>query len=177
VHCAALHKLRLDAITTDQIIKLVLDPIRHQIENARDARQRLKLIFDAAIADGHRKDNPADYETKLRPKLGKAPKRGRARGHHKGISHHELPALVAKFDALPDLSARALEVTTLTVARTSEIRHMKWSQLDLDAGLWQLKASDIPRDETEGGDGEGQEQLRQADAAAASGYRHPARAS
>jgi hypothetical protein len=58
--------------------KLVLDRIRHQVENARDTRQRLKLTFDAAIADGHRTDNPADYDTKLRPKLGKAPKRGRA---------------------------------------------------------------------------------------------------
>jgi hypothetical protein len=82
------------------------------------------------------------------------------------------------FTALPDLNARALEVTALTVARTAEIRPMKWSQLDLDAGLWLLKASDIPLDIAEGSDGERhQEQLRQSDTVAATGHRHPARAS
>jgi integrase len=155
VHCAPLHKMRLDEITTDHIIKLVLDPIRHQVENTRDVRQRLKLIFDAAIADGHRKDNPADYMTKIRPKMGKAPKRGRKRGHHKGISYHDLPAFLQKLAAIPDQSARGLEVLTMTVARTAEIRHMKWTQLDLDSGMWDLKASDIPPEETEGGEGEG----------------------
>ncbi|WP_063791845.1 tyrosine-type recombinase/integrase [Bradyrhizobium valentinum] len=151
VFCKPLHQMRLDQIGTDQIIKLVLDPIRHQVENARDTRQRLKLIFDAAIADKHRTDNPADYETKLRPKLGKAPKRGRARGKHKAMSHHDLPAFTRKLAARPDLSARALEVTTLTVARTAEIMHMKWSQIDFDIGLWEIKAADMPQD-TEGGE-------------------------
>jgi integrase len=154
VFCKPLHKMRLDEIGTDQVIKLVLDPIRHQVENARDARQRLKLIFDAAIADKHLTDNPADYESKLRPKLGKAPKRGKARGKHKAMSQQELPAFMRKLAAKPDLSARALEVTTLTVARTAEIRHMQWSQLDLDEALWHLKPGDIPADE-QGGDGEG----------------------
>jgi integrase len=156
VHCTPLHKMRLDEITTEHIIKLVLDPIRHQVENARDVRQRLKVIFDAAIADEHRKanTNPADYLSKLKPKLGKAPKRGRVRGHHKGISHRDLPAFMGKLAASPDQSARGLEVLTMTVARTAEIRHMKWTQLNLHSGLWNLKATDVP-DEPEGGDGEG----------------------
>ncbi|WP_076858171.1 tyrosine-type recombinase/integrase [Bradyrhizobium mercantei] len=152
VHCVALHKMRMDEIVTDHVIKLVLDRIQHQVENARDVRQRLKLIFDAAIADGLRKDNPADYDTRLRPKMGKAPKRGRVRGHHKGISHQSLPGFMGKVGGSPDQSARAIEILTLTVARSAEIMHMRWSQLDLDAGLWEIKASDIPED-TDGGEG------------------------
>ncbi|MBR0900987.1 integrase arm-type DNA-binding domain-containing protein [Bradyrhizobium tropiciagri] len=154
VHCAPLHKMRVDEITTDHVIKLVLDPIRHQVENVRDVRQRLKLIFDAAIADGHRKDNPADYDTKLRPKLGKAPKRGRVRGHHKGLSHRDLPAFMLKLAASSDQSARGLEILAMTAARTAEIRHMKWNQIDFQNAVWHLRAADIP-EETGGGDGEG----------------------
>jgi integrase len=154
VHFKPLHDLYLDEITTDELIQNVLKPLAAKVEIARDARQRLKLIFDAAIADDHRKDNPADYNTKLRPKMGRAPKRGRVRGHHKGISHDALPALLTALGECPDQSARALEVVALTVARTAEVRHMKWTQLDLDGGLWDLKASDIPAND-DGGDGEG----------------------
>ena len=144
----------MDEITSDHVIKLVLDPIRHQVENARDVRQRLKLIFDAAIADRHRKDNPADYDTKLRPKMGRAPKRGRVRGYNKGISYQDLRAFMDELAAISDQSARGLEVLTMALARTAEIRHMKWTQLDPDKGMWDLKAADIP-EEAGGGDDEG----------------------
>lgn len=152
-HAKPLHRLRIDEITTEQIIQLVLKPIYRQVETARDTRQRLKLIFDAAIADGWRKDNPADYATKLRPKLGKAPKRGRARGHHKAMSYAEVPAFMQKLAAVPDLSARALEVTALTAARTAEIMHMQWLHLDLDNGLWDLSAISGLVQDIEGGEG------------------------
>jgi integrase len=156
VLCAPLHKMRLDEITTDHIIKKVLDPIAHQVENARDVRQRLTLIFNAAIGDDLRKDNPADYEGRLRPKMGKAPKRGRVRGHHKAMSYHDLPAFMQKAAAIPDQSARAIEITMLTIARTAEIIHMQWSQLDLDEGLWMIEGDGTEtkaRGETEGGTG------------------------
>src|SRR3974377_1532731 len=49
-------------------------------------------IFKIAIGDGLRKDNPADYETRIEPKMGKAPKRGQLRGHHKAMSYQDVPA-------------------------------------------------------------------------------------
>jgi integrase len=152
VFCKPMHKMRVDEIGTNHIINLVLKPIRHQVENCRDTRQRLKVIFNAAIADDLRKDNPADYETRLRPKLGKAPKRGKVRGHHKPMPLADLPAFLQKVASVPDQSARAMAVLTLTVARTAEIMHMKWSQLDLDKAIWEIKAADIP-EETNGGEG------------------------
>ncbi|MCA6109599.1 tyrosine-type recombinase/integrase [Bradyrhizobium cenepequi] len=153
VLCAPLRKMRLDEITTDHIIKLVLDPIRHQVENARDIRQRLKLIFDCAIGDNHRKDNPADYQTRLRPRMGKAPKRGKVRGPHKPIAYRDLPAFMQTLATSPDLSARALEIAILTVARTAEILNMQWPQLDLDRGLWDVSTIGILLGETDGGEG------------------------
>jgi integrase len=150
-HCAALHKLRMDEISTDHIIKLVLDPIRGKAETARDIRQRLSLIFKAAIADDLRKDNPADYETQLHPKMGKAPKRGKVRGKHKAMSHHALPAFMAKVAACPDLSARAIEITVLAVARTAEILNMKWSDIDLETTIWTIDTTGIRADDSDGG--------------------------
>jgi integrase len=151
--CKPLHKMRMDHIGTDQIITLVLDPIRLKVETARDTRQRLKLIMDAAIADNLRKDNPADYQSRLRPKLGRAPKRSRLRGPHKGLAYQDLPAFMAKLAALPDLGARALEITILNVARTVEIRKMRYAHLDLDKGVWDLKAAGIITADSEGGEG------------------------
>ena len=136
VHCKPLHKMRMDEITTDQIIKLVLDPIRHKVETTRDVRQRLQKIFKVAISDELRKDNPADYETRIEPKMGKAPKRGRVRGHHKAMSYQDMPAFMHKLSTIADQSARAIEIAVLTVARTHEIQNMRWSQLDLDHAQW-----------------------------------------
>ena len=118
----------------------MLDPIRHQLENARVTRQRLKLIFDAAIDDGHRTDNPADYDTKLRPTLGKAPSAARhatITGQSRTMTCRRY--VIAKFTALPDLNAQRARSHRAHGSAHAEIRPMKWSQLDLDAMLWLLK--------------------------------------
>jgi integrase len=47
-----------------------------------------------------------------------------------------------KLAANSDQSARALEVAILTFARTIEVQNMRWSQLDLDSGLWDLGTLD-----------------------------------
>jgi len=156
VHCKPLHRMRMDEITTDQIIKLVLGPIRHKVETTRDVRQRLQKIFKVAIGDELRRDNPADYETRIEPKMGKAPKRGRVRGHHKAMSHQDVPAFMHKLSTIADQSARAIEITALTVARTHEIQNMRWSQLDLDRGQWDIIGDGVETaapGETEGGTG------------------------
>jgi integrase len=156
VHCKPLDKMRMDEITTDQIIKLVLDPIRHKVETCRDVRQRLQKIFKVAIGDGLRKDNPADYETRIEPKMGNAPKRGRVRGHHKALSYQDVPAFVQKLATVADQSARAVEITLLTVARTHEIQNMRWSQFDLGHGEWDITGAGVETaapGETEGGTG------------------------
>jgi integrase len=156
VHCKPLHRMRMDEITTDQIIKLVLGPTRHKVETTRDVRQRLQKIFKVAIGDELRRDNPADYERRIEPKMGKAPKRGRVRGHHKAMSHQDVPAFMHKLSTIADQSARAIEITALTVARTHEIQNMRWSQLDLDRGQWDIIGAGVETaapGETEGGTG------------------------
>ncbi len=148
--------MRMDEITTDHIIKLVLNLLRHKVETCRDVRQRLQKVFKVPIGDELRKDNPADYETRIAPRMGKAPKRGRLRGHHKAMSYQDVPALLHKLSSIEDRSARAIEITLLTVARTHEIQTMRWPQLDLDGAQWAIAGAGTETaapGETEGGTG------------------------
>ena len=144
VICEPLHKLRLDEIETTHVVK-VLDTVWHQREVSRDVRQRIKKILDAAIAHDLTggKANPADWNSRLGPIMPKQPKRGNVRGGHKAMDYSDLPAFMQKLAAIPDQSARALEVTILTLVRTNETQNMQWSQLDLEIGLWDLGGNDM----------------------------------
>jgi integrase len=138
VICKPLRKLRLDEIETPHVVG-VLKTVWHQREVSRDTRQRIKQIMDAAIAHNLRTTgNPADWDSKLKPIMPKQPKRGSVRGGHKAMDYRDLPAFMHKLATIRDQSARALEVTVLTLVRTTETRHMRWPQLDREAGLWDL---------------------------------------
>ena len=52
----------------------------------------------------------------------------------------ELPAFMAELRKRTSISARALEFTVLTAARTVESLGAKWSEIDLDAGVWAIPA-------------------------------------
>jgi hypothetical protein len=128
VTCKPLHKLRLDEIETEHVVA-VLRKVWHQREISRDTRQRLKKILDAAIALNLRpKHNPADWDSRLKPIMPKQSKRASIRGSHKAMDYCDLPAFMQKLAANPEQSARALEVTILTLARTIEVQNMRWSK-------------------------------------------------
>ena len=60
--------------------------------------------------------------------------------HHPALPFAELPAFMAELRRRDSVSARALEFTILTAARTSEALGAKWSEFDLDAGVWTIPA-------------------------------------
>lgn len=142
VICKPLHKLPLDEIETAHIVS-VLKSVWHLREISRDTRQRLAQIMNVAIAHKLRKDNPADWDTRLKPIMPKQRKRGSVRGNHKALAHENLPAFMQKLAAVQDQSARALEITILTIARTIEVQNLKWTQIDLEAGLWDLTQGEL----------------------------------
>jgi len=142
VICKPLHKLRLNEIETEHVIA-VLRTAWHQREISRDTRQRIKKILDAAITLNLRpKHNPADWDSRLKPIMPKQRKHGTVRGSHKAMDYHDLPGFMQKLASNSDQSARALEVAILTFARTIEVQNMRWSQLDLESGLWDLGTLD-----------------------------------
>jgi integrase len=68
------------------------------------------------------------------------------RGASKRVRHHpampfiELPEFMEKLRSRDSISARTLEFTILTAARTGEALGAKWSEIDLDAGVWTIPA-------------------------------------
>jgi integrase len=89
-------------------------------ETARRVKQRIERVIQW-VRDG-------------RPLPSKgASKRVR---HHPALPIAELPAFMAELRGRDTISARALEFTVLTAARTSEVIGAKWSEIDLDAGVW-----------------------------------------
>ena len=60
--------------------------------------------------------------------------------HHPAIPFAELPAFMAEMRERNSISARALEFTILTAARTSEALGAKWAEIDLDDAVWTVPA-------------------------------------
>jgi integrase len=60
--------------------------------------------------------------------------------HHAAVPFAELPGFMAALRDRDSISARALEFTILTAARTSEVIGAKWSEFDLDSGVWTVPA-------------------------------------
>ncbi len=58
------------------------------------------------------------------------------RKHHAALPYADLPAFMAELSARDSISARALEVTIQTAARTGEIIGAKWSEINFDKKLW-----------------------------------------
>jgi integrase len=60
--------------------------------------------------------------------------------HHPALPYAELPEFMAKLEAREGISARALELTILTAARTSEVTGATWSEFDLEGRVWVVPA-------------------------------------
>jgi integrase len=58
--------------------------------------------------------------------------------HHAALPYGELPGFMAKLRAKNSISARALELTILTAARTSEVTGARWEEIEGD--VWTVPA-------------------------------------
>jgi integrase len=134
--------LNVADIETPHVVK-VLEPIWiKKAETASRVQNRIKLVMDAAIAGGHRKDNPA-LRGPVKALLGKA-KRGN--GHYEAMPYADAPGFMAELGNRDLVSARALEFTILTAVRTSETLGATWDEIDLPHKLWTIPAKRMKAD-------------------------------
>lgn len=136
-YAAPLRSRPLDEITTADVLA-VLQPIwTTKNETASRLRGRIERVLDAAKVEGLRTgENPALWRGHLSHVL---PKRQRlARGHHPAMPYHDVPAFMAKLRGRKAVSARALEFTILTAARSGETFGATWREIDMKAGLWTI---------------------------------------
>src|SRR5262249_5077509 len=110
-------------------------------ETAKRLRGRIERVLSWAKGRGLRNgENPARWAGHLDEMLA-SPARIAAVRHHPALPYAEIPAFMAELRGLDSLSAKALEFTILTSARTGEVIGAEWGECDLEAKVWTIPAS------------------------------------
>ncbi|MET4161955.1 integrase [Marinobacterium sp. MBR-111] len=132
--------LPVDTIELPHILAL-LEPIwKTKTETATRVRQRVETVLSWATVAGHRKgDNPARWPDNL-DQLLPTPSKIRKVKHHKALPWQDVPGFMVDLRQREGMAARALEFVILTAARSGEVRHATWDEIDLAAKVWTVPA-------------------------------------
>lgn len=152
--CKSLHRRPINAVTRDEILKLMRPVWVNTPESGRRFRHRLEAVFAYAIAMRWREgDNPAALANGLAHVL---PPHIDSKSHHNAMPWEDVPVFMSRLSERPAISARALAFTILTASRTSEAILAKWDEFDLSQNTWTVpeermkgqnglrKAHDVP---------------------------------
>jgi integrase len=132
--------LPVEEVDTDAIVALLKPIWLAKSETARRVRGRIERVLDAAKAKGLRSgENPARLRGHLDLLLPRQPKKGQK--HHAAMPFAELPDFMIKLSQRPAAAAKALQMTILTAARTSEVLGMTWDEIDFENRIWSIPAS------------------------------------
>jgi integrase len=128
----------------DAHIMKVLQPIwNNKTETANRVRGRIEKVLDRARALKLRGgENPARWKGHL-DQLLPAKSQVSPVEHHPALPYSDLPAFMAKLRKRNGVSARALEFTILTIARTGDTVGAKWSEIDQKEKLWTVPAARV----------------------------------
>jgi integrase len=131
-----LGKLIVSHIQVAHVLK-VLEPIwQEKTETATRVRGRIEKILDWAKGRGYRSgDNPAAWKGNLQAQLPQ-PKAIAKVEHHAALPFNQIGAFMTRLRGQEGMGARALEFTTLTAARSGEVRGATWAEIDLEAAVW-----------------------------------------
>jgi integrase len=119
----------------------ILDPIwRVKPETASRLRGRIERILDWATVRGHRQgENPAAWRGRLES-LFPAKSKVRAVEHHAALPYNKVRDFLSKLRKQEGISARCLEFTILTAARTGEAVGARWDEINLKRKVWIIPA-------------------------------------
>lgn len=125
----------VNTVGTAEVMR-VLDPIwRTKTETAKRLRGRVERILDWARVREYREgENPARWRGHL-DNLLPAPSRIAKVNHHPALAFTEVPEFMATLRGRTGVAARALEFLILTAARSGEVRHMTWDEVDGDTWI------------------------------------------
>jgi len=139
-------KLAVGGISTDLVLRILVQPIgpekdaptfwEGRTETANRVRGRIETVLDWARAKKLRDgENPARWKGLL-DKLLPAKSQVAPVEHHKALPYADLPRFMAELRRRDSLSARALEYTILTAARTSDTIDAVGAEIDREEGTW-----------------------------------------
>ena len=125
--------MRVDAVTTADVMAVLLPIWSTKRETARRLRNRIGAVMKWAVAQGYRIDNPAgDAISAALPKTGVRVE------HRKALPYAEVGAALCR---VCDSGAYrglvlAFEFLVLTAARSGEVRGARWTEIDTAAAVW-----------------------------------------
>ena len=128
---------RVDEVTNADTLAVLAPIWTAKAETATRVRQRMATVFDFAIVQGWRTNNPAGGA------LAKAlPRRPRRKQHHTALPYGDVPAALARILASTAdyVTKLAFEFLVLTAARAGEVRGMVWDEVDLESCTWTIPA-------------------------------------
>ena len=122
----------VNAITSADVIAVLMPIWNAKRETARRVRQRIGAVCKWAIAEGHRDDNPAGDAL-----AAALPRNGNHRQHFKAVRYDRVSGALATVRASGAWWATkaAFEFLTLTAARSGEVRGARWSEIDEDVWI------------------------------------------
>lgn len=133
-------------IGVDELLDVMLDLRARVPETGRRVRQRLEQVFADAALRGLCDRNPAAL---IAPRLRKVGGRVKTESH-RSLPYRRLPDFLAAlrgFERADLVTKLALELVTLSAGRSGEIRGARWSEFDIEAGIWI-----VPGDRMKGGE-------------------------
>lgn len=133
-------RMNVSEIGTSDVLR-VLQPIwTEKNETASRVRGRIERILAWCAVNGHRTGpNPAQWRGHLAEAL---PARSvvQTKDHHAALAYTDMPALMKRLASQDGVAALALRFLILTAARTSEVLHATWDEVDLTTGIWRIPA-------------------------------------
>lgn len=129
-------KIKINAITPSDILR-VLTPIwttKH--ETARRVLQRISTVIKWTIAQGWRQDNPADNVALALPKMTKV------KEHRKALPYDRVAECVERIkNSKAGVTTKlAFEFLVLSASRSGETRGALWSEIDTENAVWEIPA-------------------------------------
>lgn len=126
---------RVNEITSAEVLECIKPLLGVNPETATRVRQRTAAVLDLAVARGYLTDNPAG-----RSLVRALPKRRPAKNRRQTLHYSDVPKVRKMVRAASSTSATrsAFEFLLLTGAKPGEVRHCRWSEIDLDAATWTI---------------------------------------
>ncbi len=132
-----LGKRRVSEIDTVDVMAVLLPIWTTKAATARKVRQRIGAVMRWSVAQGYRSDNPAGDA------IGAAlPKANGIKRHYRALPHSEVSGAIATIRATRAhwATIAAIEFLTLTAARSGEVRHARWPEVDIESATWTVPA-------------------------------------
>lgn len=127
---------KVDLITSADVLSALDNIWQLRPETARRVRQRMNVVFEWAISQAWRTDNPVTYASRGLPRQLRTVK------HMRAVEHSEVASIIKKIrnSSAMKVTKLALEFLILTATRSGETRGARWSEISLEQRVWTIPA-------------------------------------